>query len=78
VLVKYLQDRKKRELPLDVIEHYSRVVKAVERTIEVPEKVEDFYLWDVYYHQFEQLMSEAQNLRDYFRPLHFSLRKHSP
>jgi uncharacterized protein YacL (UPF0231 family) len=35
VLAKYLTDRKKRELSLEEIEHYRRVAKAIERTIEV-------------------------------------------
>ncbi len=39
-MAKYLKDRKKRELSLEEIEHYMRVAKAIERTIEVQEKVE--------------------------------------
>ena len=35
VLAKYLKDRKKRELSLEEIEHYMKVAKAIERTIEV-------------------------------------------
>jgi len=40
VLVKYLNDRKKRELSLEEIEHYRRMAKAIERTIEVQREVE--------------------------------------
>jgi hypothetical protein len=39
-MAKYLKDRKKRELSLEEIEHYRRVAEAIERTIEVQEKVE--------------------------------------
>nr|QNO50882.1 hypothetical protein CGMOHENL_00025 [Methanosarcinales archaeon ANME-1 ERB6] len=41
VMEKYLKDRKKRELSLEEIEHYMRVAKAIERTIEVQGKVEE-------------------------------------
>ncbi len=41
VLAKYLKDRKKRVLSLEEIEHYMRVAKAIERTIEVQEEVEE-------------------------------------
>jgi hypothetical protein len=41
VLAKYLKDRKKRELSLEEIEHYRRVAKAIERTIEVQEEVDE-------------------------------------
>jgi hypothetical protein len=39
---KYLKDRKKekRKLSLEEIEHYMRVTKAIERTIEVQGKVD--------------------------------------
>ncbi|KAF5413672.1 MAG: hypothetical protein C5S38_05865 [Candidatus Methanophagaceae archaeon] len=40
VLAKYLKDRKKRVLSLEEIEHYMKVAKAIERTIEVQEAVE--------------------------------------
>ena len=40
VAEKYLKDRKKRELSLEEIVHYMRVVKAVEKTIEVQRKVD--------------------------------------
>ena len=43
VLVKYLTDRKKRELSLEEIEHYRRVAKAIERTIEVQGEVKKVY-----------------------------------
>ena len=42
-MAKYLNDRKKRELSLEEIEHYMKVAKAIERTIEVQEKVEKVY-----------------------------------
>jgi predicted helicase len=41
VLAKYLKYRKKRVLSLEEIEHYMRVVKAIERTIEVQEEVDE-------------------------------------
>jgi predicted helicase len=40
VAEKYLKDRKKRELSLEEIEHYRRVAKAIERTIEVQGEVD--------------------------------------
>ena len=40
VLAKYLNDRKKRELSLEEIEHYMKVAKAIEMTIEVRGKVD--------------------------------------
>jgi hypothetical protein len=43
VMAKYLKYRKKRELSLEEIEHYRRVAKAIERTIEVQGKVEEIY-----------------------------------
>jgi hypothetical protein len=39
VMEKYLKDRKGRELSKEEIEHYMRVAKAIERTIEVQGKV---------------------------------------
>jgi hypothetical protein len=47
VMAKYLKDRKGRELTWEEIEHYRRVAKAIARTIEVQEKVDDFYVWCV-------------------------------
>jgi predicted helicase len=47
VLAKYLKDMKKRELSLEEIEHYRRVAKVIERTIEVQGLVEEVYVWDV-------------------------------
>ncbi len=43
MLAKYLKDRKKRELPLEKIEHYMKVAKAIARTIEVQGEVDSFY-----------------------------------
>jgi hypothetical protein len=45
VMAKYLKDRRKekRELSLEEIEHYIRVAKAIERTIEVQGEVEEVY-----------------------------------
>ena len=34
-MVKYLKDRKKREISQKEIDHYRRVAKAIARTIEV-------------------------------------------
>jgi hypothetical protein len=36
-----LKDRKKRELSLEEIEHYRKMAKAIERTIEVQEKIDE-------------------------------------
>jgi hypothetical protein len=41
VMAKCLKDRKKRELSLEEIEHYRKVAKAIARTIEVEEKVDE-------------------------------------
>jgi len=38
--MKYLKDRKGRELSLEGMGHYMRVAKAIERTIEVQGEVE--------------------------------------
>ena len=43
VMAKYLKDRKKRELSLEDIEHYMKMPKVIERTIEVQGKVEEVY-----------------------------------
>ncbi len=43
VMAKYLKDRKKRELSLDDIEHYRKVAKAIERTIEVQRMVDEVF-----------------------------------
>jgi uncharacterized protein (DUF2384 family) len=42
---KYLKDRRKekRKMSLEEIEHYMRVAKAIERTIEVQGEVEDAF-----------------------------------
>ena len=40
LMAKYLMYRKKRELSLEEIEHYRRVAKAIERTIEVQDMVD--------------------------------------
>jgi len=49
VMEKYLKDRKKekRKLSLEEIEHYMRVAKAIERTMEVQGRVEEIYVWNV-------------------------------
>ena len=44
VMAKYLKDMKKRELSLDVLEHYMKVAKAIARTIELQEMVDEV-LW---------------------------------
>ena len=43
MLAKYLKDRRKekRKLSLEEIEHYMKVAKAIERTIEVQGEVEE-------------------------------------
>ena len=41
MLAKYLKDRKKRELSQEEIEHYRRVVEAIEGTIEVQGEVDE-------------------------------------
>ena len=43
VAAKYLKDRKKRELSQEEIEHYMKVVKAIEMTIEVQRRIEDVF-----------------------------------
>ena len=43
VMAKYLKDRKKRELSLDELEHYMKVAKAIERTIEVQGEVDEVF-----------------------------------
>ncbi|MEA2074986.1 MAG: type ISP restriction/modification enzyme [Euryarchaeota archaeon] len=43
VLAKYLKDRKGRELSLEEIEHYMKVAKAIEKTIEVQKWVDDIF-----------------------------------
>jgi len=43
VMAKYLKDRKGRKLSLEEIEHYMRVAKAIERTIEVQGEVEEVF-----------------------------------
>ena len=43
VMAKYLKDRKKRELPLEKIEHYMKVAKAIARTIEVQGEVDEVF-----------------------------------
>jgi predicted helicase len=43
VMMKYLKDRKKRELSLEEIEHYMRVARAIERTREVQEMVDEVF-----------------------------------
>ena len=47
VLAKYLKDRKGRKMTVDEIEHYMRVAKAIERTMEVQGRVEEIYVWNV-------------------------------
>ena len=44
VMEKYLKDRKKRELSQEEIEHYMKVVKAIEMTIEVQRRIENVFL----------------------------------
>ena len=43
VMEKYLKDRMKRKSSLEEIEHYMKMVKAIERTIEVQRWVEEVY-----------------------------------
>ena len=42
-MAKYLKDRKGRELSLEEIEHYMKVGKTIEKTIEVQEKVDEVF-----------------------------------
>jgi len=44
VMEKYLKDRKKRELSQEEIEHYMKVMKAIEMTIEVQRRIENVFL----------------------------------
>ena len=41
VMEKYLKDRKGRKLSLDEINHYIKVAKAIQSTIELQEKIDD-------------------------------------
>lgn len=43
VMQKYLKDRKKRRLSLDEINHYMKVAKAIQLTIELQEKIDKAY-----------------------------------
>ena len=43
VMAKYLKDRKGRELSLEEIEHYMKVGKTIEKTIEAQEKVDEVF-----------------------------------
>ena len=43
VLEKWLKDRKERELSLDEIKTYCRVVTALQRTIEIQEEIDVLY-----------------------------------
>jgi len=40
VMEKYLKDRKSRKLTLDEINHYMRVAKAIQLTIELQQKID--------------------------------------
>ena len=50
-MAKYLKDRKKRELSLEDIEHYRKVAKAIERTIEVQGAVDEIVNADLKHNQ---------------------------
>jgi predicted helicase len=43
VMEKYLKDRKGRKLSLDEINHYMKVAKAIQLTIELQKKIDDVY-----------------------------------
>jgi hypothetical protein len=43
VMEKYLKDRKGRKLSLDEINHYMKVAKAIQVTIELQEKIDNAY-----------------------------------
>jgi hypothetical protein len=43
VLAKQLKDRKRHELSKEELEHYRRVVKALERTSEVWDRIDEVY-----------------------------------
>ena len=43
VMEKYLKDRKSRKLSLDEINHYMKVAKAIQLTIELQEKIDEIY-----------------------------------
>ena len=40
---KYLKDRKGRKLSLDEINHYMKVAKAIQLTIELQEKIDEIH-----------------------------------
>jgi len=43
VMEKYLKDRKGRKLSLDEINHYMKVAKAIQLTIELQKKIDSVY-----------------------------------
>ena len=43
VMEKYLKDRKNRKLSLDEINHYMKVAKAIQLTIELQEKIDEIH-----------------------------------
>ncbi|MBI5682285.1 MAG: hypothetical protein HZC45_03815 [Deltaproteobacteria bacterium] len=43
VLDKWLKDRKDRELSLDDIKHYCRIITALQKTIETQKAIDDSY-----------------------------------
>jgi len=43
VMEKYLKDRKSRKLSLDEINHYMKVAKAIQLTIELQQKIDEIY-----------------------------------
>jgi hypothetical protein len=43
VMEKYLKDRKGRKLSLDEINHYMKVAKAIQLTVELQQKIDDVY-----------------------------------
>lgn len=43
VMAKWLKDRKKRRLSIDEIQHYIKVARALQLTIQYQEKIDDLY-----------------------------------
>ena len=43
VMEKWLKDRKKRTLSLEEIEHYIKIARALQLTIQYQEKIDDLY-----------------------------------
>ncbi len=41
---KWLKDRKKRDLSLDDIKHYCKIITSLQKTIEIQKEIDNIYL----------------------------------